>query len=44
MRALLAITARELRERWTLPLATFIFGFVPLVLALRAGDRPLASR
>jgi hypothetical protein len=41
MRALLAITARELRERWTLPLATFCFGFVPLVLVLRAGERAL---
>jgi hypothetical protein len=42
MRAFIAITARELRERWTLPLATFCFGFVPLVLALRAGERPLS--
>lgn len=41
MRALLAITWRELRERWTLPLATFCFGFVPLALAIRAGERPL---
>ena len=44
MRALLAITARELRERWTLPLALFVSGFVPLFL-VRYVDitaRPLA--
>ena len=44
MRALLAITARELRERWTLPLAMFVSGFVPLFL-VRYVDitaRPLA--
>src|SRR5262245_33192274 len=32
---------RELRERWTLPVATFFFGFVPLVLVVRSGERPL---
>jgi hypothetical protein len=32
VRALLAITARELRERWTLPLAMFVWGFVMLLL------------
>lgn len=32
MRALLAIAGRELRERWTLPLALFVAGFVPLFL------------
>jgi hypothetical protein len=42
MRALVAILVRELRERWTLPLAVFCFGFVPLVLALRAGEGPLS--
>ncbi len=41
MRALVAIMLRELRERWTLPVATFFFGFVPLVLVVRAGERPL---
>jgi hypothetical protein len=41
MRALVAITTRELRERWTLPLAMFFCGFVPLALALRAGERAL---
>jgi hypothetical protein len=42
VRALVAIMARELRERWTLPLAVFCFGFVPLLLALRVGERPRA--
>lgn len=45
MRALLAITARELRERWTLPFALFVWGFVPLFL-VRYVDitaRPLAT-
>ena len=45
MRALLAITARELRERWTLPLALFVSGFAPLIL-VRYVDitaRPLAT-
>ena len=45
MRALLAITARELRERWALPLAMFVSGFVPLFL-VRYVDitaRPLAT-
>jgi len=45
VRALLAITARELRERWTLPLALFVSGFAPLIL-VRYVDitaRPLAT-
>ncbi len=42
MRALWAITVREVRERWTLVLAVFSFGWMPLVLALRYGGRPLA--
>jgi hypothetical protein len=44
MRALLAITARELRERWMLPFALFCWGFVLLFL-VRYVDitaRPLA--
>jgi hypothetical protein len=44
MRALVAITARELRERWTLPFAMFCWGFVLLFL-VRYVDitaRPLA--
>jgi hypothetical protein len=41
MRALLAITARELRERWALPLATFCAGFVPLLIGLREGEQAL---
>jgi hypothetical protein len=45
VRALLAVTARELRERWTLPFALFVSGFVPLFL-VRYVDitaRPLAT-
>ena len=45
MRALLAIAARELRERWTLPFAMFVGGFVMLFL-VRYVDitaRPLAT-
>jgi hypothetical protein len=45
VRALLAITARELRERWTLPVALFVWGFAPLLL-VRYVDitaRPLAT-
>jgi hypothetical protein len=41
MRAFLAITARELRERWALPVATLVFGFIMPLLALRAGERLL---
>jgi hypothetical protein len=37
VRALLAITARELRERWTLPLAIFVWGFV-MVLVVQFVD------
>jgi hypothetical protein len=45
VRALLAITARELRERWTLPFALFVWGFALLFL-VRYVDitaRPLAT-
>ena len=45
MKALLAITARELRERWTLPVALFVWGFLLLFL-VRFVDitaRPLAT-
>ena len=45
MKALLAITARELRERWTLPFALFVWGFALLFL-VRYVDitaRPLAT-
>jgi hypothetical protein len=45
VRALLAIAARELRERWTLPFALFVGGFVLLFL-VRYVDitaRPLAT-
>jgi len=41
MNALLAIAGREFRERWTLPLAAFCFGFVLLVPILRHGERAL---
>lgn len=41
MRALLAIAARELRERWTLVAASFAGGFVLLAIALREGERAL---
>ncbi len=45
MRALLAITARELRERWTLPLAMFVWGFALLFLVryVDVTARPLAT-
>jgi hypothetical protein len=44
VRALLAITARELRERWTLPVALFVWGFAPLFLVryVDVTARPLA--
>lgn len=41
MRAFLAVMARELRDRWTLALAVFCFGWVPFVLALVHGARAL---
>jgi hypothetical protein len=41
MRSFIAITVRELRDRWALPVASLVFGVVPLVLAIRTGERPL---
>jgi hypothetical protein len=45
VRALLAIAARELRERWTLPFALFVWGFAPLFLVryVDVTARPLAT-
>jgi hypothetical protein len=45
MKALLAITARELRERWTLPVALFAWGFLLLFLVrfVDVTARPLAT-
>jgi hypothetical protein len=45
VRALLAIAARELRERWTLPFAMFVWGFAPLLLVryVDVTARPLAT-
>jgi hypothetical protein len=39
MKAFVAVMARELRDRWTLALAVFCFGWMPLVLALAHGGR-----
>ena len=47
MRKLLAVAARELRERWLLFPASFVFGFNPLVLPAFGVDRqvmPLVGR
>ena len=45
MRALLAITARELRERWALPFATFVCGLRAALIGPLSGRtaRPMAG-